>query len=78
LFCRRNLNPNQIAYLKGKRYETEKKIWGGDRGNQYTNEATYQNDKLAKRPQTNENLMVGTISPKYQFDNSGKSPKTNK
>jgi hypothetical protein len=24
-----------------------------------------------------DNLMVGTISPKYQFDNSGKSPKTN-
>ena len=48
---RRNLNPKQIAYLRGKRYETEKKI-------------------------STDNLMVGTISPKYQFDNSGKSPKT--
>lgn len=49
---RRNLNPNQIAYLRGKRYETEKKIWGGDRGNQYTKEASSQLGNLAKRPKT--------------------------
>lgn len=30
---RRNLNPNQIAYLRGKRYECEKKIQGAPVGN---------------------------------------------
>jgi len=52
---RRNLNPNQIAYLRGKRYETEKKIWGGTGKNQYTREqsghlvqsATSTSQKLA-------------------------------
>ncbi|MEA4822069.1 MAG: hypothetical protein VB122_07610 [Erysipelotrichales bacterium] len=38
--------------MRGKRYETEKKIWGGDRGNQYTKEASRQNDDLAKPPKT--------------------------
>lgn len=33
---RRNLNPNQIAYLRGKRYETEKVI-AKFKGNQHTN-----------------------------------------
>lgn len=31
---RRNLNPNQIAYLRGKRYEVEKKLWGAPIGNE--------------------------------------------
>ena len=35
------------------------------------------NAYTGKSAKTNQNLMVGTISPKYQFDNSGKSPKTN-
>ena len=33
---RRNLNSSQIAYLMGKRYETERKIHGGQGENQYT------------------------------------------
>lgn len=45
---RRNLNPNQIAYLRGKRYETEKKIRGGIGANQYTKELIAQNGQLAK------------------------------
>lgn len=53
---RRNLSPNQIAYLRGKRYETEKRIWGGDRGNQYTKEASSQVGNLAKRPKTGEKI----------------------
>lgn len=54
---RRNLNPNQIAYLRGKRYEVEKKLWGGDRGNQYTHEASGNIYHLAKSNQrTGEDL----------------------
>lgn len=34
--ARRNLTPEQIAYLRGLRYKMEKKIHGGNRGNQYT------------------------------------------
>lgn len=40
--------PNQIAYLRGKRYENEKRIWGGDRGNQYTKAASVQIEHLTK------------------------------
>ena len=53
----------------GKRYETEKKIWGGDRHSEEFKSSTYQNDKLTKRPQTNENLAK---EAGYQFDNQPK------
>ena len=53
---RRNLNSNQIAYLRGKRYEMEKKIWGGTGANQYSKEQSSQNDNSAKLLKTNENL----------------------
>ena len=32
---RRNLNPEQVSYLRGKRYESEKLIQGGTGANQY-------------------------------------------
>ena len=51
---RRNLNPNQIAYLRGKRYETEKKIVSNESGaNQYTKEV---GSHLATQPKTSEVL----------------------
>ena len=54
---RRNLNPNQIAYLRGKRYETEKKIVSNISGaNQHTKEVGYQNDTQAKQPKTRDLL----------------------
>lgn len=37
----------EAVFIRGKRYEREKKIWGGDRGNQYSREASYQIDTLA-------------------------------
>lgn len=48
---RRNLSPEQISYLRGKRYQSEKKAHGaesGGRGNQYTkaNLVSHQNDDL--------------------------------
>ena len=46
---RRNLNPNQIAYLRGKRYETEKKLRGGDGTNQFTKEQMGQCDPIPIR-----------------------------
>lgn len=53
---RRNLNPNQIAYLRGKRYENEKVI-ATFKGNQYVDSgglpnANHQNNK----PKTSESL----------------------
>lgn len=48
---RRNLTPEVASYLRGKRYEAEKGIRGGDRGNQYTkcNETpTSENRNLAE------------------------------
>lgn len=32
--------------MRGKRYETEKKIWGGDRKSEDAIKSTYQNDKM--------------------------------
>lgn len=43
---RRNLNPNQIAYLRGKRYECEKKIWGGDRKSEEVKKSKPHNEEL--------------------------------
>ena len=47
----------KIAYLRGKRYETEKKIWGGDRKSDEFEKSSYQSDNLIPDPaKTNENL----------------------
>jgi hypothetical protein len=46
LFCRRNLNPNQITYLTGKRFETEKKLKGAPIGNRNAEKQTAQNGPL--------------------------------
>jgi hypothetical protein len=45
---RRNLTEAQRMYLRGKRYENEKKMKGGDYGNQYTNLPNPQNEDKAK------------------------------
>lgn len=51
---RRNLNPNQIDYLRGKRYENEKKIISNERGiNQHTSEVGVQ---IEHRPKTSATL----------------------
>ena len=47
---RRNLTEEQKTYMIGKMYEARKKSQGGDRGNQYTKEASAQNEHLAKVP----------------------------
>lgn len=44
---RRNLSDEQKTYLLGKLYEARKHTRGGDRGNQYTKEASRQNDDMA-------------------------------
>ena len=43
---RRNLNPNQIAYLRGKRFESEKKIIGGDKKSAEYKKSIAQNGPL--------------------------------
>lgn len=51
----RNLNPDQVSYLRSKRYNGEKATHGaeqGGRGNQHT-AVSYQNDNL---PKTHERL----------------------
>lgn len=53
---RRNLNPNQIAYLRGKRYETEKKIWGGDRKSDVFEKSSMPNAYLKDKPKTSYTL----------------------
>lgn len=45
------LNPNQIAYLRGKRYEVEKKLVGGNGNNQYASE---QCGKIYHIPKSNQ------------------------
>lgn len=46
-----------LIRIRGKRYEVEKKLWGGDRGNQYTQEASGNIYHLAKSNQrTGEDL----------------------
>jgi len=46
---RRNLNPNQIAYLRGKRYEVEKKLIGGDKKSDVYEKSLGQNDPMVVR-----------------------------
>lgn len=54
---RRNLNPNQIAYLRGKRYECEKKIVTNKEGaNQYRKEVESHN---GTQPDNNTSRMLG-------------------
>lgn len=66
LFCRRNLNPTQIAYLRGKRYETEKKIVSNEKGvNQYTVEVNSE-----KR---NQPLTRDIVAKEYGEDVSNES-----
>lgn len=48
----RNLHPDQASYLRGKRYNGEKR--DGFKGNQHTDSGSYQNDKK----QTNERLAA--------------------
>ena len=69
---RRNLNPNQIAYLRGKRYETEKVI-STFKGNQYVNSGGTQLGNHQKQPKTGEilakeyNVGKSTISRNSMF-----------
>jgi len=53
---KRNLNDEQITYIRGEMYKARKKSIGGDRGNQYTKMANHQNDDLPngkkERPHT--------------------------
>lgn len=54
---RRNLNPNQIAYLRGKRYECEKKIVSNKEGaNQHSNEVESHN---GIQPDNNTSRKLG-------------------
>lgn len=49
---RRNLTDEQRTVLIGKMYEARKNSVGGDRGNQYTKEASAQNEHMAKPGRT--------------------------
>lgn len=57
-----------IAYLRGKRYENEKKIVTNEKGvNQHTNEVNHQNDA---QPKTSEaSPQVGNLAkpPKIKY-----------
>lgn len=52
---RRNLTDEQRTYMIGKMYEARKKSSGGNRGNQYTEKASAQNEHLAN-PRTCEQI----------------------
>lgn len=63
---RRNLNPNQIAYLRGKRYENEKKIVTNEKGvNQHTKEVTCTNDMQPKSMEEKRNPTASRIANDY-------------
>lgn len=49
---RRNLTPEQRRYLIGKQYDSEKASHGGNRGNQYTKEASYNDGNLPNSMKT--------------------------
>lgn len=78
---RRNLNPNQIAYLRGKRYECEKKIVSNEKGvNQYSKEvdSTIRNQpdsNTVEKPLTRDRVAKeygvsgSTISDNLAFSN---------
>lgn len=53
---RRNLTEQQIMYLRGKRYENEKKIHGGQGGNQYKKVQIHQNEETAQFMSTSQQL----------------------
>ena len=52
---RRNLTQEQMVFFRGVHYEMERKAHGGDRGNQYTKEASGNNYHLAKNQNDNDN-----------------------
>ena len=59
---RRNLNPNQIAYLRGRRYENEKKLVSNEKG---VNKSTYlvngQNDHQPKTAQNQREFKSSSM-----------------
>ena len=61
---RRNITEQQRMYLRGKRYENEKKIQGGTGANQNTNPQTIQNDQSADFPYPN-NTTARKIAKEY-------------
>lgn len=49
-----NLTEHQIMYLRGKRYENEKKMRGGQGSNQFNKEQIPQNEETAIDPKENQ------------------------
>jgi hypothetical protein len=56
---RRNLTDAQKMYLRGKRYEMEKKLRGGARGNQYTKVANPTNMDLPSQSKYSTSARIG-------------------
>lgn len=67
---RRNLNPNQIAYLRGKRYETEKKIQGAPTGNKNAEKQTSTNRKFENHRTENQPLTREIVAKEYGVSGS--------
>ena len=66
---RRNLTGAQRSYLRGKRYEKEKKV---DKGNQYTkpesaSSKTYYKQKTVEKIADQNNVSPKTISNDFMF-----------
>jgi hypothetical protein len=61
--------------LRGKRYETEKKIQGGTGANQYSKEQSCQSDNSADPAKTNENLAKEYGVAPATISRSGMLPK---
>lgn len=67
---RRNLTDAQRSYLRGKRYETEKRDRGGDRKSEEYKKSNSNNYKIERTVDTiarQVNVSPGTISSDYEF-----------
>jgi N6-adenosine-specific RNA methylase IME4 len=67
LLGRRNLTPEQRAYLIGKQYQERKRAQGGTGANQYTREQTPQSEGTAQKIAAENKVSRATVERAAQF-----------
>ena len=66
---RRNLTEKEKSYYRAKQYNSLKKEWGGDRGNQYTEKKTTPRLSVRQDEKTSPSIL-----PKGHIDPLAKPP----
>ena len=67
---KRNLAPNQISYLRGKRYNLEKKGYGGDRKSEISSRHYVDLIKTAEKIAIENNVVSRTIERDAKYSDA--------